>query len=143
MISYISQEDIVYHWKTIKEYLGKFWGVGVNLETLDNLKKRLLAEECRLWLWSDPEIGKLLFITEIHYTAKAKLLTVTHTAGVKATDTRFTKSKLEAALTKAFEEIEDMARTLYCDGVKIFARPAHVKLAKGYTKMSTPIIKLF
>lgn len=141
MISYIKQEDIVLNWPTLAEALGKFWDTTLNLETLDNLKRRLLAESCQLWLWTDPEYGRFLFVTESCQTATAKVLVVTHTAGFNMTGERWGRKKIEAAITKIFEEVEDLALMTYHDAVKIHARPAHVKLAKGYTEMATPIFK--
>lgn len=142
MISHIPQEEVLVHWKPISEAFSKFWNVGVNYETLPNLKKRLLAESCHLWMWtSEDKVDRLLFITETNPTATANILTVTHTAGIKGDDSVFSRERLRSMITTAFEEIEDLARTLYFDAVCIHARPAHVKLAKGYRKMSQPIVK--
>ena len=142
MIKPVSQEEILIHWQDIEDSFSRFWDVGVNFETLSNLKRRLLAQECWLWAWQNEErSAKLLFITEKKYTAKAKILTVTHTAGFNRSGKRYTRADLRAMISTLFEEIEDLALTLYFDAVSIHARPAHVKLAKGYTKMCQPIVK--
>jgi hypothetical protein len=142
MISHIPQEEVLINWNVISEYFSKFWDVGVNYDTLPSLKKRLLAESCHLWMWtSDDRADRLLIITEVNNTDTARILTVTHVAGIKGTKERFSRARLRSMITTAFEEIEDLARTLYFDAVCIHARPAHVKLAKGYKKMCQPIVK--
>ena len=142
LISYVPQEDILINWKTISESLEKFWKVGMNFETLPNLKRRLLADQCKLWLWSnDDKTATYLFVTETRNTAMAKLFVVTHTAGFNHTDKPWTRKELAEIISSVFEEVEDLALTLYHDAVVINARPAHIKLAKGYRKMSQPIVK--
>lgn len=141
MISHIPQEDILINWPTISASFEKFWKVGVNYETLPNLKRRLLAEDCHLWMWSNGEGMRLLFVTEDRQTAKARILTVTHTSGDNSSGSRYTRKDFRDLMSQCFSEIEDLALTLYYDAVCWHTRPAHVKLAEGYKKMSQPIIK--
>lgn len=142
MIMHIPQEEILKHWDVLSEELDKFWDVGINYETLPNLKKRLLADFCKLWLWtsSDGE-GRFLFVTEDKVTATARILTVTHTAGTNRSGKPWGARKIRSLIGVIFEEIEDMALTLYYDAVCIHARPAHVKMARDYEVMSVPIVK--
>lgn len=142
MINHISQEDILINWNEISGAFEKYWNVGVNFETLPNLKRRLLAESCYLWLWTNEDkTARFLFITENRPTATARIMAVTHTAGFNNSGKRWNRADLEQIISDIFEEIEDLALTLYYDAVSISARPAHVKLAKGYKKMSQPIVK--
>jgi hypothetical protein len=142
LIYHIPQEEVLINWPVISEAFAKFWDVGVNFETLPNLKRRLLAESCTLWMWtSEDKKARLLFVTERKITAMAKILTVTHTAGIKSSDTPYSRADLRAMISTLFEEVEDLALTLYFDAVCIHARPAHVKLAKGYKKRCIPIVK--
>jgi len=142
MITYIPQEEVLMNWPVLSSAIGKFWDTTLNFETLPNLKRKLLADENQLWMWTHGDYGRFLFITETQYTSKVKILTVTHTAGVKSGDKKFSKKELREAITLIFEEIEELALQLDYDAVKINARPAHVALAKGYKRMATPIIKL-
>lgn len=142
MISHIPQEQILINWPVIEEAFAKYWDVGINFETLPNLKRRLLAESCTLWMWvSADKTARYFFITERRHTAKAKIMAVTHTAGFNTSGTRYTRADLRNIIATIFDEIEDLALTLYFDAVTIAARPAHVKLAKGYKKMPQPIVK--
>lgn len=143
MISYLPQEVIVMKWPSIAGALEKYWDVGTNFETLPNLKKRLLADDCRLWLWTEEEDGaSLLFVSEDRHTAKARIFTVTHTAGCNDTGNPWTPRRLGAMIKKAFSEVELLAENLGFDAVCIHARPGHVRLADGYKKWNTPIIKM-
>ena len=142
MISLIPQEDIILNWPAISEALAEFWDVSLNYETLPNLKRRLLAEDCRLWLWQSEE-ARLLFISEDRYTAKGCIFTVTHTAGYNKTGSRWTPRQLKATIGQVFSEIEELAEATGHVAICIHARPGHVRLADGYRVWNTPIIKEF
>ena len=142
MISPVTQEEVIIHWDGIEDTFSKYWDVGVNYETLPNLKRRLLAQDCFLWAWtSEDKTAKFLFVSDSRPTATATIMTITHTAGINTSGKRWNRATIEGHITQIFEEVEDLARTLYFDAVCIHARPAHVKLAKGYTKMCQPIVK--
>lgn len=142
MIAYIPQEEVFSYWPTISEELKKYWSVGINFETIPNLKRRLLAEDCRLWMWTHEELGaRCLFVTEDHVTATAKILTVTHCAGMNNSGKRWDREKLSKVFKQMFDEIEDLALTLYFDAVCVHARPGHAKLMQEYKPMCQPIVK--
>ena len=141
MISYIPQEDIVLRWNVISAALGKFWDVGINFETLPNLKRRLLAEDCQLWLWSDDEGNQILFVSEDRQTATARIFTVTHTAALNSTGKPWSRKQLRGMIGKVFTDIEDLAKKINYNAVCIHARPGHVALAEGYKTWNTPIVK--
>lgn len=142
MITYIPQEEILINWPALSRALGKFWDVGINLETLDNLKRKLLAEDYQLWMWSDPEVGRYLFVSDSQRTPTAMVFCITHTAGFNESGEVWGIRKLRRLISRIFSDIEDLAFKLGHDAVKIHARPAHVRLAEGYEEMSTPIIKM-
>jgi hypothetical protein len=145
MITYVPKEEVMLNWGTIRDTLAEFWDTTLNFETLDNLKARLLADECQLWMHSNPDRFRVLFITESSRAAKANILTVTHTAGYNLTNRRFTKKDLRALLTQAFAETEAVAKSLGFDALCVNARPANVELLKyaGYDLWTTKIIKQF
>jgi hypothetical protein len=143
MVTFIPQEEIIMNWSDLSAALEKFWDSTINFETLPNLKRRLLANQCQLWLYTNPDQLRVLFVTEITRPATANILTITHTAGFNLSGKRFKRADLSRVFNEAFDAAEKLAKDLGLDALCIHARPGHVKLAKGFKVWTTSIIKQF
>lgn len=140
MISLIPQEDILLNWKFISEVLGKYWNKTENFETLPNLKKRLLGDDCQLWLYSSDRYY-MLFVSETDLTATATVFRISHCGGLNRDGRRWKKQEVIDVGRAMFKDIEQLAKNIGHTHIVIQARDGNELMVDGYKRMPIPIMK--